>query len=88
MSQSVIKVSEDEFDTEITGKDLAVYYRIFAQLPTEAMRLAKIFGEEELSFAAMSLNNRKEILKQNNETLLNKLVATVEKEALAQLGVK
>lgn len=85
MAQSVIKVSETEYDLEISDKDLAIFYRVFAQKPAEAMRLAKIFGEEEITFAARSADNRKQILAQVNEDELNALVKVIEAEALAEI---
>jgi len=81
MAQSVKRISDDEFVLEISDKDLAIFFRAFAQEPKEAMRIAKLFGEEELSFVAMCSDNRKQILEQVDEKELMKLVAQAEQEA-------
>lgn len=86
MAQSVTKISDEEFHLEITDDDLAIFFRVFAQEAKEAMRIAKVFGEEELSFAAMSADNREQILAQVDHEELAVAVTKIEKEALAEIA--
>jgi len=86
MAQSVTKVSDEEFHLEITDRDLAIFFRVFAQEPKEAVRIAALFNEEPLSFAAMSADNRTQILEQVNNKELFALVKETEEQALAELA--
>jgi len=89
MTQEVTKIDDDTFNLVLTDKDLAIFFRVFAQEAPEAMRIAELFGEEAVSFAAMSADNRSQILEgfdQEHKDALFALVLEVETEAMSEIG--
>jgi len=82
MAQEIKKINDEEFELTLSDDDLAIFYRVFGQEPKEAMRIAGIFEEEEMAFAAMSQDIRKQILAQVDPEELKVAVDKIEKEAL------
>lgn len=84
MLEKVKDLGDGTFEMVLADEDLAVFYRIFAQPPKEAMRIAKIFEEEPMQFAAMCSDLREQILSQVDEAELEALVEKIRKESLGE----
>lgn len=93
MAQQVHQVENEEtgqteYHLEISDRDLAIFFRAFAQPPEEAMRLAEKFEEDPIVFSAMCQKNREEILSQLEEQgevdNLYKLMREIEEEVGAK----
>lgn len=82
MAQEIKKINEDEFELTLSDDDLAIFFRVFGQEPKEAIRIADIFEEEEMAFAAMSQDIRKQVLAQVDPEELRIAIEKIEKEAL------
>ena len=83
MGQQITKLADDKFKLDLSGEDLAIFYRVFGQEPKEAMRIAEIFEAEPIAFAALSQLIRKQIHDGVDIDELNEAVAKIEADARA-----